>query len=292
MRTSIIAILLSAAALAACGKDTPDPASLSPTEATVLPDVGGRPGFGPRFGGLFALRRLPDDLALTSDQKTQIRALLDSWHEANQADLQKVRATMEQVRSARRQGGAAADAKSLFQDLKPIRERLRTAGAELKTQVDGVLSDQQKSWLAENTPKRCDASSAPALSDEQKQQIHSLVEGFRQANATDLGSLRTAMQQAHEARRAGGTRADFEAAMQQVKPAMDRLKTAHEQLRSQIQGVLTAEQKASGCLPGLRPMGGFGHGMRGFGPGAGGLQPSGDFGPPPGGFGFGRARIG
>ena len=34
-----------------------------------------------------------------------------------------------------------------------------------------------------------------------------------------------------------------------IKPALDRLEAARKTLQSQLEGVLTPEQKASGCVP-------------------------------------------
>jgi hypothetical protein len=47
----------------------------------------------------------------------------------------------------------------------------------------------------------------------------------------------------------GQSTADIQKILDAIKPAIDRLVTNRKTLKDQLQAVLTAEQKASGCLP-------------------------------------------
>ena len=47
----------------------------------------------------------------------------------------------------------------------------------------------------------------------------------------------------------GKTPAEIQAILDSIKPALDRLATARKALQTQLESVLTPEQKASGCLP-------------------------------------------
>jgi Spy/CpxP family protein refolding chaperone len=246
--------------LAGCGKEptglaTPTPQPGGAETAGVAGANGstaGRPDAG-------LLRRLPANLALTAAQKQAIQGYVKSFAESTKADRQALVALLKQARDAR-QGGASKDQlKAILEQGKPIRQRMQPARQQLRQQIEGVLTADQKAWLAANAPKPCDRSKATPLTDAQKTQIKALVTAFRQANQADLETVRKALQQARDARKGGASQDQVKAILQSVKPAADRLKAAGLTLRTDVQGVLTADQKASGCferrLPGAGGLG-------------------------------------
>lgn len=237
--------LLLVAALAACGNDPTSPTPMQGTDDSTL--TADAAFFGGGFGAGGMLRRLPANLALTDAQKTQIQGYARSFWEASKADREALVAILKQARDARRSGATRERIQAILQQAAPIRQRLQAARAQLRSQIDGVLTADQKAWLAANAPKRCDRSTAPALTDAQKTQIRALVTAFAQANRTDLQAVRQAFAQARQARRSGAGPDRVKAILEAVKPAAERVKTAREKLNADIQALLTPEQAASGC---------------------------------------------
>jgi Spy/CpxP family protein refolding chaperone len=82
------------------------------------------------------------------------------------------------------------------------------------------------------------------LSDAQKSQIQSLVDAFRSANSADLEAMKAAHVAAREARKAGKSREEIRAILEGAKTAAGRVHTNAQALRTAIQGVLTASQRA------------------------------------------------
>ena len=226
--------------------------------------------------GLGFLNRLPANLALTDPQKTQIKGVVSSFESATDSDRAALRALFQQARQARQSGSTPDQVKAILEQGAPIRQRLQVAVSQLRQQIEGVLSSEQKAWLAANAPRRCDPATAPKLTDAQKAQIKALRDAFAQANGTDLDAVRAAFQQARQARQSGATPDQVKAILATVQPARQRLATARQKLASDIQALLTPEQKASGCFLGrapgmLRPGLGRGAGVRpGMGPAFGG----------------------
>jgi Spy/CpxP family protein refolding chaperone len=82
------------------------------------------------------------------------------------------------------------------------------------------------------------------LTDAQKTQIQSLVDAFRAANSADLDAMKAAHVAAREARKAGKSREEIRAILEGAKAAAERVHTNAQALRTSIQGVLTASQRA------------------------------------------------
>ena len=59
----------------------------------------------------------------------------------------------------------------------------------------------------------------------------------------------TALKEIKKAVLDGGSAADIQKLLDGIKPAIDRLADGRKKLKEDIESVLTAEQKASGCLP-------------------------------------------
>ncbi len=271
MRKTLFLLIL-AGVLAASGRHPTAPGTPQP-QGTDLNAATGLDGTGLLGGGRFAgapyvglLRRLPANLALTDQQKQTIKGYAQAFAQATKADRQALAALVQQARAARRQGRTPDQIKAILQQGAANRQHIQAAAAQLKQQIEGVLTADQKAWLVANAPRPCDRSSAPRLTDEQKAQIKALVSAFHTANQADLDAVRAAMQQAREARKNGASRDQIRSILDAVKPNLERLRTARQQLAGQIQAVLTADQKASGCYGprfGLGGFAGFGGGRRG-----------------------------
>lgn len=265
----IAMLLVLAGALVACGKELTAPASPQPQGVSAGTAALGGAGLflGGRFGGapyVGLLRRLPADLALTDQQKQTIKGHVQAFAEATKGDRQALAALMKQARAAKQNGQTPDQIKAILQQGATNRQHLQDAAAQLKQQIGGVLTAEQKAWLAANAPKPCDRSAAPKLTDDQNAQIKALVSAFRSANQADLEAVKAAMQKAREARKNGATREQIKAILDAVQPNLDRLRTARQTLAAQIQALLTPDQKASGCYG---PRFGLGGGHRGQFPG-------------------------
>jgi Spy/CpxP family protein refolding chaperone len=105
---------------------------------------------------------------------------------------------------------------------------------------------------------RC-AMTADSLTDVQKGQVHALVQGFTQAHAAQLDSLRAVMEAARAARQAGKTPDEIRAIMDSGKPIVDELAPARKEFHDSVEKLLTSAQIAAGCVPpapGGPPLGG------------------------------------
>jgi len=251
-----IALVVAAAALVGCSSETTSP---SDSAATDLITQFTNSAFSDAFtaaGGydadLFELRllhALPDSIALSADQEAKIKALVDAYNAATKADRDSLNAILRQARDAVRAHKSPADVKAILDTGAPIATRLATAATNLKTAIDGVLTADQKAWLASHAPKDCKRGSFPPLTDAQKIQMKAYEAAFETANKTDLEAVRKALDSVKVAIRAGQTAAQVQAILDAVKPAIDRLATARKTLHDQLESVLTPEQKASGCIP-------------------------------------------
>jgi Spy/CpxP family protein refolding chaperone len=107
---------------------------------------GQRGGAGPMMG-VGMLRRLPENLKLTADQESRVKALTDAFRATHKADLDALAETHRKAREARQAGQSREQMRQLLEQTAPARERLRTAGTELRTQIDAVLTAEQRQWL-------------------------------------------------------------------------------------------------------------------------------------------------
>lgn len=250
----ILAASLLAIACSDATAPTPDPtfdeAALIGFSGSLTSDPGSR--------YLGHLHRLPEALALTTEQQQRISALLTAFQQATAADREALAAIGQQARDAAQAGKTREEIRAILAQGDAARERLRTAEAKLRSDVDALLTAEQKAWLASQDGRRCTPVS---LTEEQRTQISALVATFQEANRADLETVRTALQAAHEAHRNGASREEVAAILEGVRPAMERIRAASTKLSADIDALLTAEQRASGCfhiggLPG-------GHGGRG-----------------------------
>ena len=249
----IVLVSLVAAAVVACSSDT-----TAPTNTDLIADFE-TASYGTVFtvaGGydedLYQLRLgngLPDELKLTPEQEEKIGALVKAFKEANKADQDALRAIIREARQAKEDGKSDAEIKAILDKGTPIAAKLAAAAANLKTDIDAILTAEQRAWLASHEPKNCNKNRFPPLTDEQKTKIKEFEAAFKETSKADLRTVMTALKEIKNAALAGGSAADIQKILDGIKPVIDRLTAGRKTLKEQIESVLTAEQKASGCLP-------------------------------------------
>jgi Spy/CpxP family protein refolding chaperone len=247
-----IAVALVALFAAACSKDTTGPTL---TDLNSL-DAG---AFGTALtlqGGYDAetyqnrlFDALPDDIALTDAQKAQIKSLVQAFVQSTKADRDALNAILKEARDAAASGKSRTDVEAILAKGKPIRDRLAQAESKLKSDIDAVLTAEQRAWIAAHTPRGCRAANFPPLTDAQKAQIKALETEFQTAHQADLDAVKAIYEEAQAAIRAGKSRDEVTQILAKAVDPLKRLATARTELRAKILAVLTPEQKASGCLP-------------------------------------------
>lgn len=284
MRKPLLILAVAAlGSLAACNQDAAAPSdeldlvsSFALNGGFAYGVEGGLPGRG--LPELRRLDMLPDDIALTEAQESAISDLLEAFQTRYKAQLDALNEIHERAHAAREDGAPRDEVHEILMEGDTIRAALVEPLGELRDAINAVLTDAQKAWLTTRQYHRCDPTSATPLTDAQKAQIQALRDAFNAANKADLDAVKAAMDEAREAREDGASRAEIEAILATVKDAMERLHAAGEQLRADIDSVLTAEQRASNCFgralggPGGMGPGGMGPGGMGSG-GRGGMGP-------------------
>jgi Spy/CpxP family protein refolding chaperone len=251
-RTALIVV--AAIGLAACSSnESTSPADISQitdfvigANGTALTSAG---GYDADLFQLRLLNGLPDDLKLTPEQQAKIKALVDAFQAATKADHDALAGILRDAMAAIAAHKSRDEVKAILDKGLAIRQRLSLAEAKLRSDIEAVLTPEQKAWLASHEPQRCDPSKFPPLTDAQKAQMRALETAFQTANKTDIDAVQAAMQQVRAAVAAGKSRDQIQAILDGVKPAIDRLEAARRALRAQLESVLTPEQKASGCIP-------------------------------------------
>jgi Spy/CpxP family protein refolding chaperone len=152
--------LIAAVALgvAACESNPADPSTLDADYALVLfGNAGGalETTLGPQGPHAFDGRsrgpsRLPAELALTSQQITQIRALRDAFQAANASKLAALKGVMEKAKAARGAGKTREELRAILVEARPIAESLRAAVEALHDSIEAVLTADQRAWLDEH----------------------------------------------------------------------------------------------------------------------------------------------
>ena len=80
---------------------------------------------------------------LTDAQKIQMKAYEEAFEQANKADVAAVNKAMNQIKEAVKAGKGPADIQAILDSIKPALDRLATARATLKTQLQSVLTPEQ-----------------------------------------------------------------------------------------------------------------------------------------------------
>lgn len=156
--------LIAAVALgvAACESTPADPSTLDTDYALILfGDAGAalEATMGPQGPDAFDGRsqgpsRLPPELALTSQQITQIRALRDAFQAANASKLAALKALMEKAKAARAAGKTREELRAIMVEARPIADGLRAAVEDLHASIRAVLTPDQRAWLDAHRPAR------------------------------------------------------------------------------------------------------------------------------------------
>ena len=244
----IACLTIAALTFAACSNDTTAPNTLDLSIdacafGTALTVVG---GYDADVYQTRLANGLPDSLKLSDDQKAKIKALIDAFTASTKADRDALNALLKQAHDASKGNNrAAADSvgKILARGIE-IRARLATAELKLKSDIDAILTADQRAWLAAHEPKKCKPDKFAPLSDAQKAQIKALEQAFQDNNKADLQAVKAAFESAE-----GKSKAERETILAGVAPAIARLDAARKALTTALGAILTPEQKASGCLP-------------------------------------------
>lgn len=238
-------VLLAALALGACNKDTTAPATDNDAALDLAAELAFSASFAadPGSNPLPGVNRLPDNLKLTADQQAKIKALTEAFLQATKADHDALAAIQRQAKEAEKAGKSREEIIAILKQGDAIRQRLQAAEAKLRADLLAVLTAEQRAWLEQNKPAPC-----PTLTSDQRNQIAALIAAYEQANKADLDAVKAALEKAQQAMRAGQTKEQVKAILDAVKPNIDRLNAAAAKLRSDIEAVLTPEQKAARCV--------------------------------------------
>lgn len=246
----IICLTIAALSLAACSRESTGPQSDLLAEAGVF--GGALTVAGGYEAGLYndrLLNALPDELKLTAEQQAKIRALVQAFEATTKSDRDALAAILREARQAAGAGKSRAEITAILGRGADIRSRLMAAESKLKSDIDAVLTAEQRAWIASHSPRSCRPDQFPALTDAQKNQIRALEAAFRATNSADLETVKSVLEEVKAAIQAGKSRAEVATIFQKAAPATARLATARRLLRDQILAVLTPAQRASGCLP-------------------------------------------
>ena len=252
MRRTLV-VTLAALALGACSQDGSEP--VGPDQFDVFTAdfssvAFGMDGVHPGAGlpELRRLLRLPDASKLTAEQEATITELLEDYQKAHEKDLKELTKLLEDARKAIEAGKPRTEVAAILREARAVHQRIREATAQLKADIDAVLSAEQKAWLASGSPARCYPIPVAPLSTAQRTAIKALYDAFHAATAADRAAVSEALEAARKARQQGKARAEIQAILAPVQDDMARLQAAGQQLRADIDEVLTAEQLASGCF--------------------------------------------
>jgi Spy/CpxP family protein refolding chaperone len=243
-------VLLAAVAIGACNEQ-----STAPATDTLLLDDAALLAFSamdmadPGSHFIARLNSLPDSIRLSSEQRTQIRALVEAFVQATRADIEALNAIHQEARAARQAGKTEAEIRAIFAKGDAIRTRLHAAEAKLRSDIEAVLTPAQKSWLTSGgqRPPVCRTQDLQ-LTDAQKTQITALVSAFEVSNRADLEAIKAVHEEARAAQQAGASRERIAEILAKAEAPMRRVRAAHEALNTAVRALLTPAQLASGCF--------------------------------------------
>jgi Spy/CpxP family protein refolding chaperone len=241
---------MAAVSLAACSSEPTVPANDLAIDAglfgTALTQTG---GYDARLYQDRLFNALPDEIALSDDQRAKIQSFVAAFVEATKADRAALGKILVEARAAARAGKPPAEVRTILEQGATLRKRLHDAEKELVADIQSVLTAEQKAWLTAHRPERCEPSRFPPLTDAQKAQIQALEQSFRDSNKADLDAMRAIMEEVRAAVASGKSRDEIAAIVARGATTARRLAEARRDLREDILAVLTPEQRASRCLP-------------------------------------------
>ncbi|HVZ78259.1 MAG TPA: Spy/CpxP family protein refolding chaperone [Gemmatimonadaceae bacterium] len=87
---------------------------------------------------------------LTSDQRTQIQALVQAFQANNQADIKTVLAARQSADSARHAGATQAQVQAILATAQPALDRLKTAAEALRVAISAVIGTNAQAMVCIN----------------------------------------------------------------------------------------------------------------------------------------------
>ena len=120
----------------------------SALEGSMGPQDGARP-----FDGRSIMARLPDSLALTTEQVAEIEALRATFRAEHQTQIDALRAVFEEARAAREAGASREEVRAILMEGRDIAMALRFPIWQLHEAVRSVLTEEQRFWLDTHRPR-------------------------------------------------------------------------------------------------------------------------------------------
>jgi len=245
LRRATLFASLALVASACHKKDTTEP-TYSDTSISLVPDYALSLATSVDAGGIGGAQ-LPDNLALTTEQKAAIAALHDAFKAATAADVAALQALESQARAAKQAGKSPEELRAILQQGAPILARLAVAFATLQAAIWQVYTPEQRAWIEAHRPRPCGPSGPPKLTDDQIRQIRSLQQAFMDAEKGDVAEIERIVQQARQAAQGGAAKTEVERILHEADAARARLHDAELRLQAAIDAVLTPEQRANRC---------------------------------------------
>ena len=160
-RKTLAAAMVASLALVACSNDATSPEDSAVADdyslvmfgssgaalETTLGAQSGRP-----FDGRSGAPRLPEELALTDEQKAEIEALRAAFKTEHQTELDALHAIFEEAKAAREGGATREEVRAILDEGRPIGEALREDVQALHEAIRAVLTAEQQAWIEAHRP--------------------------------------------------------------------------------------------------------------------------------------------
>ncbi|MEX2181339.1 MAG: Spy/CpxP family protein refolding chaperone [Gemmatimonadaceae bacterium] len=106
------------------------------------------------FDGRTGRPPLPEELALTDEQRAAIAELRTAFRAEHEEELDALREIFQAARTARQSGATREEVRAILEQGREIAVALRPALKELHDALRAVLTDAQRAWLDEHRPRR------------------------------------------------------------------------------------------------------------------------------------------
>jgi Spy/CpxP family protein refolding chaperone len=245
LRHTILVAALALVASACHKKDTTEPSSYD-EGLSLVPEFVQSMATSVDAGGIGGAM-LPDNLALTTEQKAAIAALHDAFRAATAADVAALQALEAEARAAKLAGKSREEIHAILERGAPIVARLTAAFAVLQGAIWQVYTPEQRAWIEAHRPRPCGPGGPPKLTDVQIQQIRELQQAFMASVKDLVAQIEHVVQLARQAAQAGASRSEVEQILHQADAARAQLQEAEHRLQDAIDAILTPEQRANRC---------------------------------------------